>query len=154
MKEKTKYLFVLILAVIVAAGTSYATTLSQSAIYVNALSGRKATLPYDVSFFAGGNSLVKVYSSVSVQNLTIVYHYTYLDNSTEITRSVQYGTYIPAWGAGTVIEAGAVPEALYKIPNDIIMASSKTKLNENNNLVFDVGPVCKVLEVYGYIGNV
>jgi hypothetical protein len=150
MNEKTKYLAILILAVIVSAATSYVITLSQSAIYVNALSGRKVTLPYEVSFFAGGNSLVKVYGKVSVQNLTIVYKYTCLDNSTEVTRSIEYGTFIPAWGAGAVIEAGAVPEALYKIPDDIIQASSKTKLNVNDNLVFDVGPVCEVLQVYGY----
>ena len=152
MSEKTKYLAILILAVVVSAATSYMIAFSQSAIYVNALSGRKVALPYDVSFFAGGNSLVTVYGEVLVRNLTIVYQYTCLDNSTEVTRRVEYGTFVPAWGAGTVIESGAVPEALYKIPDDVILASSKTKLNINNNLVFDVGPICEVLEVYGYVG--
>lgn len=157
MNVQIKYLAVLILAIIVSAATSYVMTVSSTAIDLERLEEQvverlssKVTLPYDVSFFAGGHSVVKVYSKVTVQNLTIVYQYTCLDNSTEVTRSVEYGTFIPAWGAGAVIEAGAVPEALYKIPDDIIQASSKTKLNVADCIVFDVGPVCEVLEVYGY----
>jgi hypothetical protein len=157
MNAQVKYLAILILAIIVSATTSYAMTVSSTAIDLERLEEQvverlssKVTLPYEVSFFAGGNSLVTVYSKVSVQNLTIVYQYTCLDNGTEVTRGVEYGTFIPAWGAGAVIEAGAIPEALYKIPDDIIQASSKTKLNVNDNIVFDVGPVCEVLEVSGY----
>ena len=147
---------IIILALIVSAGTSYAVTLSLAtasspSMEVKALveqevqhqlSKNKVTLPYEISFFAAGNSLVTVYSKATLENLTIVYEYTSLDNGTTVTKSIDYGTFIPAWGAGTVIEAGAVPEGLYKIPDDIIRASSTTQ--------FDIQPKVTVLEVYGY----
>jgi hypothetical protein len=159
MNEKTKYLAILILAVIVSAATTYLTTLTLPAMDVKGLveqqvaeqlSPSKVTLPYEVSFFAAGNSLVTVHSKISLEDLTIVYKYTILENGTTVTRNINYGTFIPAWGAGAVIEAGAVPEALYKIPNDIIQACSTTKLNVNDNIVFDIQPKCEILEVYGY----
>jgi hypothetical protein len=159
MNEKAKYLAILILAVIVSAATSYVTTLSSPATDVKGLveqqvaeqlSSSKVTPPYEVSFFAAGNSIVTIYSKISLENLTIVYKYTCLENGTTVTRSINYGSFVPAWGAGAVIEAGAVPQALYKIPDDIIQASSTTKLNANDCIVFDIQPKCEVLEVYGY----
>ena len=159
MNEKTKYLTALILAVVVSAATSYIVTLSLPTPIVEALveqevakqlSPNKVNLPYEVSFFAAGHSLVTIYSKTTVENLTIVYKYKILEDETMATTSVEYGTFIPAWGAGAVIEAGAVPEALYKIPNDIIQACSTTKTNEHGNIVFDIPPQLEIIEVYGY----
>jgi hypothetical protein len=93
---------------------------------------------------------VTVYSKISVQNLTIVCKDTCL-NGTTLTSNIDYGTYVPAWGAGVVIESGAIPDALYKIPDDIIRACSTTKVKPDTNvIVFDIQPKCEVLEVYGY----
>ena len=159
MNEKTKFLATLILAVIASSVTSYVTIKSSTTMDVQGLveqevaeqlSGSKVTLPHEVEFSAAGHSLVTVRSKTTLENLTIVYRYTCLENSTIITRNVEYGTFIPAWGAGTVIRAGAVPSALYKIPDDIIQASSTTKLNEFDNIVFDTPPQIEILEVYGY----
>jgi len=164
MNEKTKYLGILILAVIASVSISYLSILSLPTPIVRAaevealverqvaeeLSLGKVAIPHEVSYFAAGNSVVKAYSKTTLENLTIVYRYTCLGNGTVITRSIEYGTFIPAWGAGAIIEEGAVPEALYKIPNYILQASSTTKLNEFACIVFDTWPQIEVLEVYGY----
>jgi energy-converting hydrogenase Eha subunit G len=164
MNEKTKYLAILILAVIVSSATSYAATLSLPTGTVKAadvealveqqvaeqLSPSKVTLPYEVSFFAAGNSIVTVYSKMFLENLTIVYKYTCLENGTTVTRSIDYGAFIPAWGAGAVIEAGAVPQGLYKMPDVIITACSTTYVNSVGCTQFDIQPKCEILEVYGY----
>jgi hypothetical protein len=164
MNEKTKYLAILLVAAIVSAATSYTATLSLPKATVTVadveslveqqvteeLSPVKVTLVNEVSFWAPGPSYVKAYSDVTLKNLTIVYKYTCLGNGTVTTKSIEYGTFIPAWGAGTIIEAGAVPEGLYKIPDYIIQASSTTETNPSGNLVFDTPPQLEVLEVYGY----
>jgi hypothetical protein len=159
MNEKSKFLVMLILAVISSSITSYVTTRFSTTMDVKGLvaqevaeqlSHSKVTLPYEVSFFAAGNSLVTAYSKISLENLTIVYKYAVLEDGATVTKSIDYGTFIPAWGAGAVIKAGATPEALYKIPDDIIQASSTTKVNDAGCLVFDTPPQLEVLEVYGY----
>jgi hypothetical protein len=175
MNGKIKYLAILILALLVSATTSYVTTSmylsslpaapSSAAPTMNDLSPQvlqqlsqdiveasksNASLPFTVQFFAGGDSIVETHSQIALENLTIVYQYTRLSDNSNVTTSVDYGTFIPAWGAGAVIEAGASPEALYKIPESILSECSTKVTNSNGCLVFDGAPQLQVLAVYGY----
>ena len=86
---------------------------------------------------------------VSVENLTIVYQYTCLNN-TVVTESINYGSYTPAWGAGAFIDVGEVPDVSFRIPEHIIRASSSTKTNALGFPVWHVYPQVEVLEIYGY----
>ena len=178
MDSKVKYLFVLILALSVSVATSYVTTsfylnnflgktsnvdnvdfndLSPQVIQqisddiVLQLTKTNVSLPFVISFFAGGNSLVEVHSRVALENLTIVYQYTRLSDGTSVVENVDYGTFIPAWGAGAVIEEGASPEGLYRIPDRILQQCATTVTNSNGCLVFEGNPQLEVLGVYGYV---
>ena len=137
MNNKVKYLSVLVLALLVSVATSYVTTsayltnqhaesLNVGTVDVNnlppqvmqqisddivlQLTKTNVSLSFEVSYFAGGNSLVEVNGRVALENLTIVYQYTRLSDGTSVVESVDYGTFIPAWGAGAVIEEGASPK--------------------------------------------
>lgn len=159
MNEKTKYLAVIILAIAVSAATSYVTTLSLHSLNAQGSQQQssqqagseqaphKVSLAYDVDFFAPGSTVI-VSSSVALQNLTIVYQYTY-PNGTTVTSNVDYGDYYPWWGTGTVIRVGAVPSAIYAIP-DYIQALATTYVDPDNGITKISNPNCKVLEVYGY----
>lgn len=178
MEGKVKYLFVLILVLSVSVATSYVTTsvylnsltaksLSVGNVDVNdlppqviqqisddivlQLTKTNVSLPFVVSFFAGGASLVEVHSRVALENLTIVYQYTQLRDGTTVVENVDYGTFIPAWGAGVVIEEGASPEGLYKIPDRILQQCATTVVNSNGCLVFEGNPQLEVLGVFGYV---
>ncbi len=163
MDEKTKYLTILIISVVVTAATTYAATLTTfptaraediGAIVdqqmAEQLAPRKIDLSFSVDFFAAGDSLVQVRGDVTLDNLTIIYKYTKLSDRAVIIESVEYGTFIPAWGAGVIIVGGEMPEFNYKIPENIVAACSTTKVNENDCIVFDVWPQLEVMEVYGF----
>ena len=174
MDGKIKYLSILILALLVSVATSYVTAsfylstvpapsstapsmddlspqvLQQLSDDIVQASKSNVSLPFTVQFFGGGDSIVETHSRVALDNLTIVYQYTRLSDGSTVTTNVDYGTFIPAWGAGAVIEAGASPEALYKIPDSILLECSTTVVNSNGCLVFDGTPQLQVLAVYGY----
>jgi len=159
MNEKTKYLVVLLLAIAVSATTSYVTTLSLHSLNAQGSqqessqqagqqqASHKISLAYDIDFFAPG-STVTVYSSAALHNLTIVYQYTY-PNGTTVTSNIDYGDYYPWWGTGTVIRMGAVPSAIYAIP-DYIQALATTYVDPESGITKISNPNFKVLEVYGY----
>jgi hypothetical protein len=177
MDGKVKYLSVLVLALLVSVATSYVTTSVYLAIrpaespnvgtvdvnnlppqvmqqisddIVLKLTKTNVSLPFEVSFFAADDSLVEVHSRVALENLTIVYEYTWLSDGTTVVESVDYGTFIPAWGAGAVIEEGASPEGLYKIPDRILQQCATAITNSNGCLVFEGTPQLEVLGVFGY----
>ncbi len=163
MDEKTKYLTILIISAVVSASTTYAATLTAIPTaraqdirtivdqqMTEQLAHRKTNLSFSVDFFAAGASLVQVRGEVTLDNLTIVYKYTRLSDRAVLIESVEYGTFIPAWGAGVIIVAGEMPEFNYKIPENIIAPCSTTKVNENGCTVFDVWPQLEVMEVYGF----
>ena len=177
MNNKVKNLSVLVLALLVSVATSYVTTsayltnqraesLNVGTVDVNnlppqvmqqisddivlQLTKTNVSLQFEVSYFAGGNSLVEVNSRVALENLTIVYQYTRLSDGTSVVESVDYGTFIPAWGAGAVIEEGASPQGLYKIPERILQQCAIAKSNNNGCLVFEGTPQLEVLGVFGY----
>ncbi len=163
MDEKKKYLTILLISAVVSASTTYAATRTAFPTaraqdirtivdqqVTEQLSLRKTNLAFNVDFFAAGASLAQVRGDVTLNNLTIVYKYTRLSDRAVVTESVEYGTFIPAWGAGVIIVAGEMPEFNYKIPENIITACSTTKVNENGCIVFDVWPELEVMEVYGF----
>jgi hypothetical protein len=114
------------------------------------LTKTNVSLPFEVDFFAGGNSLVTVHSQVTLENLTIVYQYTNLSDGSTNIESVDYGTFIPAWGAGAVIKAGESPEAQYQIPPAILEQCAKIAVNSYGCDVFEGTPQLEVLGVFGY----
>lgn len=163
MDERMKYLTILFISVIVSVAATYVAMVTTfptaraedpGAIVdkqlAEQLAPRKTNLLFSVYFFGVGDSLVFVRGDVTLDNLTIVYKYTRLSDNVVVIESVGYGTFIPAWGAGVIIEAGEMPEFNYRIPENIITACSTTKLNENYNIVFDVSPQLEVVEVYGF----
>jgi hypothetical protein len=179
MDGKIKFLTILLAALLVSAITSYATTFlylesmsGQSSgtgnvnVDVNNLppemvqqisdeivmevTKTNVSLPFEVDFFAGGNSLITVHSQVTLENLTIVYQYTNLSDGSVYTESIDYGTFIPAWGAGAVIKAGESPEAQYQIPPKILEQCAKIIVNSNDCDVFEGTPQLEVLGVFGY----
>jgi hypothetical protein len=117
----------------------------------------KITLSNTVKIHLGIESMVNVYSNVSLHNLTIVYQYTTL-NGTSVTTEVGYGDYYPVWGWGAVVEPGATPSETCGIPGSIISACSRTKNVHSTDLfgrdietlTLDVYPQLNVTEVYGY----
>ena len=179
MDGKIKFLTVLVAALLVSAAASYATTSfyleslpgqSSGTGNVNVdvnnlppaiveqisdeivmeLTKTNVSLPFEVDFFAGGNSLVTVHSQVTLENLTIVYQYTNLSDGSMYTENIDYGTFIPAWGAGAVIKAGESPEAQYQIPPAILEQCATIVVNSNGCEVFEGPPQLEVLGVFGY----
>ena len=179
MDGKIKFLTILLAALLVSAATSYATTSLYLAslpvqsfgtgnvnVDVNNLPSEmvqqisdeivmeltktNVSLPFEVDFFAGGNSLVTVHSQVTLENLTIVYQYTNISDGSLYVESIDYGTFIPAWGAGAVIKVGESPEAQYQIPPAILEQCATIIVNSNGCDVFEGTPQLEVLGVFGY----
>ena len=158
MNGKIKYLVILILALLVSAATSYVTTLSLLSINTEGsqqqasqdTSKTKVTLvAQNITFRTGeDNSVVKIATDLSLDNLTIVYRYTCL-NGTIFTESIDYGRYNPRWGQGALIDIGDVPGVYFVIPDYIIHASSSVKSTQGA-LTWIVPPQVEVVEIYGY----
>jgi hypothetical protein len=165
MGEKTKFLIIILTAILLSTATSYITTILTLQNIQNELEQQinqqqqpsQNTTKTKVNFnvkeihFDIGMTFNYVSSepNLSVDNLTIVYQYTRL-NGTTITESIDYGSYTPVWGANSIIDVGSVPIVSFRIPDYIIYASSSTKRNAADFLVWDVYPQVEVLEIYGY----
>lgn len=174
MDGKAKFMVILLASILASVLTSYAVTsfylanqpysagtvtadnLSPQAIQQIAddlaLSTAKTnvSLPFEVHFNAHSDSYIITQSRITLENLTITYQYIKLSDGTTQTESIDYGTFIPAWGAGVTIEPGATPEAIYKIPDYIIQQSSTIISNGNGCEVFEKEPAVTVVGVFGY----
>ena len=153
MGEKTKYLIMVLITILVSSATSYiTTTLTMQNIQNDSQNKTKTKVNFDVK---GVNfdidmvfNTVHTNPNVNVDNLTIVYQYT-CPNGTKFTESIDYGSYTPTWGSGAVIDPGGAPDVYFRIPEYIIRASSSTMTNEYGTK-WDVYPQVEVLEIYGY----
>jgi hypothetical protein len=169
MGEKTKFLIIILTAILLSTATSYITTILTLQNIQNELEQQinqqqqpsQNTTKTKVNFnvkeihFDIGMTFNYVSSepNLSVDNLTIVYQYT-CRNDTTITENIDYGSYTPVWGANSIIDAGGVPIVSFRIPDYIIYASSSTKRNALGFLVWDVSPQVEVLEIYGYVESI
>ncbi len=165
MDEKTKYVIVLLLAIIVSSATSYLTTLSlrSSSTESPQPSSNSTQQPTSIKIFpsytygfgvppneGGSGSSVTVYSDVVIYNLTIDYLYTTL-NGTTLTSNITYGTFHPSYSSGEFVTPGELPSTCYLIPQDIISACSTTYYDPaNTEYFFKIPPQLNVTEVYGY----
>ena len=127
MHSKIKYLFALLLVVVVSMATSYATTMaylsrlpvqqpSVGRVDLNSLppqmvqqisddivldlTKNNVSLPFEFLSYGGNESYVKVHSNIAIQNLTITFKYVNITDGVTHIRSYDYGMYIPAWGDG------------------------------------------------------
>ena len=164
MGDKTKYLLIILIAVLFSTAASYITTTLTMQNIKNQLEQQinqqqpaqnitktkvnfnvtEINFDIDMTF-----NIVSTEPNLSVDNLTIIYQYTCL-NETTITENIDYGSYTPVWGANSIIDVGSVPTVSFRIPDYIIYASSSTKRNALGFLVWDVYPQVEVLEIYGY----
>ncbi len=103
------------------------------------------SLPFNVIFFGPSDGVVVTNSSIALDNLTIVYQYTRVDDNSTVIQNVEYGSFVPAWGAGVIIDVGQAPEANFRIPHEIFAACATTAGNDSS-----MEPNIKVLSVYGY----
>jgi hypothetical protein len=177
MNGKLKYLFVLLLAVVVSVATSYVTTsvyLSQLPVQqpsvvqmdlnslppqmvqqisddiVLELTRTNVSLRFEFESYGGNDSYVKVHNNIALENLTITFKFTStVDGMTHI-ESYDYGTYIPAWGAGVVITYGQDPNSYYRVPYEVIQQCPTTTLDNGAQAVLNV-PDLEVLGVFGYV---
>jgi hypothetical protein len=168
MGEKTKYLIIILTAILLSTAASYITTTLTMQNIKNELEqqinqqqpGQNTTktkinfnikeINFDIDMTF---NIVSTEPNLSVDNLTIVYQYT-CRNDTTITENIDYGSYTPVWGANSIIDAGGVPIVSFRIPDYIIYASSSTKRNALGFLVWDVSPQVEVLEIYGYAESI
>jgi hypothetical protein len=177
LNGKIKYLFVLLLAVVVSIATSYVTT----AVYLAQLPVQKPSvghvdlnslppqmvqqisddivleltrtnisLPFEFTSYGGNESYVKVHNNIALENLTITFQYTSATDGLTYIESYDYGTYIPAWGAGVVITYGEDPNSYYRVPYAVIQQCATTTLNVDNRTIQNV-PQLEVLGVFGYV---
>jgi hypothetical protein len=177
MNGKIKYLFALLLVVIVSVATSYATTM----VYLSRLPVQQASvgqvdlnnlptqmvqqisddivleltrtnlsLPFEFTSYGGNESYVKVHNNISLENLTITFEYTSATDGMTHIESYDYGTYIPSWGAGVIITYGEDPNSYYRVPYTVIQQCATTTLNVDNQTIQNV-PQLEVLGVFGYV---
>ena len=176
MNGKTRYLFVLLLAVTVSISTSYVTTsvylsrlsVQQSSVgqmdlnnlppqmvqqisddIVLELTKTNVSLPFELKSYGGNESYVKVHNNIALENLTITFQYYSTDGMTHI-ESYDYGTYTPAWGDGVVITYGQDPNSYYRVPFTVVQKCATTTLTEDNQTIQNV-PQLEVLGVFGYV---
>ena len=164
MGDKTKYLIIILTAVLLSTAASYITTTlitqniqSNLEQQINQQSSQNTTKTkinfnvrmkiFDIEY---SRHYVEIYVNKPVDNFTIFYSYIRL-NGTESTRIVDYGSVTPSWDLDEIIYPETVPYLRFAIPNDIVIASSTIiPRNETHVAQWGIGPKVDVLEAYGY----